>query len=160
MTALKPGFTYTPAQTLLHAGDMRLIDEVVGYEAEAVHCRVRVRRDSPFCEADGVPAWVGVEYMAQAMGVYSGIELLQRGEPLRIGFLIGTRRYEAVVPVFAIGMDLEISARVVLWEKDNLFAFDCAIHESGRKLAWGEIKAFRPEDVQKFLKEDPSPRSG
>jgi predicted hotdog family 3-hydroxylacyl-ACP dehydratase len=152
--SLKPGFTYTPAQTLPHDGDMRLIDEIVDYEAEAVRCRVRIRRDSPFSEADGVPAWVGLEYMAQTMGVYSGIELLQRGEALRIGFLIGTRRYESVVPVFAIGMDLEISARVVLWEKDNLFAFDCAIHESGRKLAWGEIKAFRPLDVQAYLKEN------
>ena len=154
MTPLKPGFTYTPAQTLPHSGDMRLIDAILGYDAESVRCRVRVRRDSPFCEADGVPAWVGVEYMAQAMGVYSGIELLQRGEQPRIGLLIGTRRYDAIVPAFAIGADLEVSARVVLWDEENLFAFDCAIFADGRKLAWGEVKAFRPAEVHAYLKEN------
>lgn len=154
MTPLKLGLRYTPAQTLLHSGDMRLIDEVLDYEAEAVSTLVRVHKDSPFCAADGVPSWVGLEYMAQTIAVYSGIELLQKGQAPRIGLLIGTRRYEAAVPVFAIGLDLEVSARVVLWEKDNLFAFDCAIHGGGRKLAWGEVKAFRPLDVQAYLKEN------
>ncbi len=154
MTGLEPGFTYTPEQTLPHRDALLLIDEIVDYEAEAVRCRVHVRRDSLFCGDDGVPAWVGLEYMAQAMGVYSGIELLQKGQPPRIGFLIGTRRYESSVPAFAIGARLEISAHVTLWEEDRLYAFDCAIHESGRKLAWGEIKAFRPLDVHAYLKEN------
>ena len=154
MIGLKTGFTYTPEQTLPHRGSMLLIDEVLAYEAEAVRCLVRVRRESPFCGNDGVPAWVGLEYMAQAMGVYSGIELLQKGESPRIGFLIGTRRYDSIVPTFAIGADLEVSARVVLWEEDNLYAFDCAILHEGRKLAWGEIKAFRPLDVHAYLKEN------
>ncbi len=154
MIALRPGLAYTPAQTLPHSGDMLLIDEVLGYETESVRTRVRVRPDSLFCGPDGVPSWVGLEYMAQTMGVYSGIQLLQQGEAVRIGLLIGTRRYDAVVPAFAIGSDLEVSARVVLWEKDNLFAFDCAIFDGSRKLAWGEIKAFRPHDVQAYLKEN------
>lgn len=148
---LRPGQRYTPAQTLPHRGDMLLIDEILDYEPEAVRTRVHVRAGSPFCQAHGVPAWVGLEYMAQTMGVYSGIELLQRGGQPRIGFLIGTRRYEAAVPAFAIGVDLEISARVTLWDDDQLFVFDCAIHGAGRKLAWGEIKAFRPLDVQAYL---------
>jgi predicted hotdog family 3-hydroxylacyl-ACP dehydratase len=154
MIGLKPGFTYTLEQTLPHRGSMLLIDQVLDYETEAVRCLVRVRRDAPFCADDGVPAWVGLEYMAQAMGIYSGIELLQKGEAPRVGFLIGTRRYESVVPVFAIGSTLEISARVSLWAEDKLYVFDCAIHESGRKLAWGEIKAFRPLDVHAYLKEN------
>ena len=153
MNLLRPGFVYTPAQTLPHSGGMLLLDEVLHYDAESVRTRLRVRADSPFCEAGGVPAWVGLEYMAQTMGVYSGIELLQQGAQPRIGLLLGTRRYDAAVPVFAVGMTLDISARVVLWDESNLFAFDCAIHESGRKLAWGEIKAFRPLDVQAYLKE-------
>jgi predicted hotdog family 3-hydroxylacyl-ACP dehydratase len=155
---LKAGFAYTPAQTLPHRPPMLLIDEILDYEAESVRCLVRITRDSLYCADGGVPAWVGLEYMAQAMGVYSGIELLQKGEAPRIGFLLGTRRYESAVPAFAIGAQLEVSARVTLWEEDNLYAFDCAIVESGRKLAWGEIKAFRPRDVQAFLKADPSLR--
>lgn len=151
MPGLKPGLVYTLAQTLPHRGDMRLLDEVVGYEAEAVRARVHVRAASAFCESDGVPAWVGLEYMAQAMAVFSGIELLQRGETPRIAFLVGTRRYESIVPSFAIGTTLDVTARLVLWEQDNLFAFDCAIFEGTRKLAWGEIKAFRPDDVQTYL---------
>ncbi len=138
---------------------MLLIDEILDYAAEAVRCFVRVRRDSPFCEDDGVPAWVGLEYMAQAMGVYSGIELLQKNQSPRVGFLIGTRRYESSEPAFAIGADLEVTARVTLWEEDRLYAFDCAILQDGRKLAWGEIKAFRPLDVREFLKRDSSLRS-
>jgi predicted hotdog family 3-hydroxylacyl-ACP dehydratase len=151
MLGLKPGFRYTPAQTLPHRGGMRLLDEIVEYETEAVRTRVRIRAESPFCGNDGVPAWVGLEYMAQTMAVFSGIELLQRGEQPRIAFLVGTRRYESIVPTFAIGATLDVTARVVLWEQTNLFAFDCAIFEGTRKLAWGEIKAFRPDDVEAYI---------
>jgi predicted hotdog family 3-hydroxylacyl-ACP dehydratase len=149
----KPGLRYTPAQTLPHSGDMLLLDEVLDYGPEHVRASVRIHPGSPFCENAGVPAWVGLEYMAQTIGVYSGIERLQQGEPLKIGLLIGTRRYEAAAPFFTVGMTLQISARLLLWDENNLFVFDCAIHDGERKLASGEIKAFRPEDVHAYLKE-------
>ncbi len=148
----RPGLRYTPEQTLPHRGGMLLLDEIVGYAAEAVRTRLTIRPDSLFCRADGVPAWMGLEYMAQTIGVFSGIELLQKGERPRIGFLLGARRYEAAVPAFAIGATLEISAQVRLRDENDLIACDCAIESAGRKLAWGEIKAFRPLDVQAFLK--------
>ena len=149
-----PGQRYTPAQTLSHSGEMLLLDEVLDYNTESVSTRVHIRRESPFCEATGVPAWVGMEYMAQTIGVYSGIERLQQGEALKIGFLIGTRRYDAAVPFFTVGKALQINARLLLWGENNLFVFDCDIHDGERKLAAGEIKAFRPEDVHAYLKEN------
>src|SRR5712692_6990233 len=117
----EPGRTYTPAEALPHSDDMLVVDEVLDYTADSVRTLVRIRADSLFCEADGVPAWVGLEYMAQTMGVYSGIELLQKGQSPRIGLLLGTRRYDATVPAFAVGMTLDVSARMVLWDENNLF---------------------------------------
>ena len=149
----KPGLHYTPAQTLPHSGDMLLLEEVLDYGAEHVRASVRIRADSPFCESSGVPAWVGLEYMAQTIGVYSGIERLQQDEQLKIGLLIGTRRYEAATPFFTVGMTLRVSARLLLWDENNLFVFDCSIDDGERKLAWGEIKAFRPEDVHAYLRD-------
>ena len=64
--------------------------------------------------------------MAQACGVFAGLQARARGEPVRVGFLLGTRRYLASRPWFADGETLEVTARLVL--RDGPMAvFDCRI---------------------------------
>ena len=82
-----------------HAGSMVLLDRVISVEENSLCAEVGIRSDSLFCNADGVGAWVGIEYMAQAIGAYAGYRARLRGEPVKIGFLLGTRRYESRAPV-------------------------------------------------------------
>lgn len=151
MESLRAGEHYTAQQVLPHRHSMLLVDEV-SYGPDFGQATLTVRADSPFCDGvQGVPGWVGVEYMAQAISVFSGVEQLQRNERVKIGLLIGTRRYECEVPVFTIGMRLNIIARLSDREDGGISMFACEIHDDQRVLARGDIKAYRPEDIRAFL---------
>ena len=149
--ALRTGERYTPQQVLPHRHEMLLADRV-DYGADYGQITLTVRPDSLFCGDEGVPAWVGIEYMAQAMGVFSGVERKQQGGEVRIGLLIGTRRYDSNVPVFPVGAELTTTARLVFSEA-QMFVFNCEISDGTQVLARGDIKAFRPDDIHEFLRQ-------
>ena len=151
MVALRTGERYTPQQLLPHRQAMLLVEEV-GYGPDYGEAALTIRPDSAFCDgASGVPAWVGIEYMAQAISVFSGVEQLQRNSEIKIGLLIGTRRYESEVPVFPVGTRLHIIAQLKDREDEGISMFACEIRDGQRVLARGDIKAYRPEDIRAFL---------
>jgi predicted hotdog family 3-hydroxylacyl-ACP dehydratase len=151
LPALLPGSRYTPAETLPHRAPMLLLDEIDDYGADWVRAIVRVRADSLLAGRDGVPAWAGIEYMAQTAAAWSGIEQLQRGLIPGIGFLLGTRRYNSRCTHFSLDWEMRITARLLLRDSSDLAIFDCAIEHNGQRVAWADIKAFRPQHIGEFM---------
>ena len=151
MPLLVPGSRYRPEQVLPHRGRMLLLDQIDDYGTDWVRAVVQIRADSLLLGGAGVPAWVGIEYMAQTAAAWSGIEQLQRGLQPSIGFLLGSRRYHCTQDHFAIGSELRITAQLLLRDDSDLAIFGCAIKHNGQRLAWADIKAFRPQDVGEFM---------
>lgn len=48
-----------------------------------------------------MPAWFGIELMAQAIAAHVGLLSMRDGNPARPGVLLGSRKYEAHTPAFA-----------------------------------------------------------
>jgi predicted hotdog family 3-hydroxylacyl-ACP dehydratase len=139
---------FNMTEVLPHEGRLLLLDEVLDADAETVVCSVTIKPDSMFCEgANGVPSWVGLEYMAQTASTYSGLDEARAGIRPTIGLLLGSRRYKVDVPFFPIGARLRVDARVVLRDDNDLVVFDCKISEGSRVLAQADVKAYRPKDV-------------
>jgi len=135
-------------ELLPHEGRMLLLDELVDAGAEHVTCAVTIGPDTMFCDGvNGVPSWVGLEYMAQTASAYSGLGEARAGQRPTIGLLLGTRRFRAEVPFFAIGTQLRVDAHLILRDDSNLVAFDCTIASGDRILARADVKAYRPKDV-------------
>ena len=144
---------YLIHEVLPHAGRMLLLDELLDFGGEHVTCAVRVREGTRFSDGvHGVPAWVGIEYMAQTMCAFSGIEEVRAGLKPSIGLLLGSRRYQSEVEWFRPGSDLVVRADLQLLDENDLVAFQCAIHEGGRLLARGDVKASRPRDVMSVIR--------
>ncbi|HLN26004.1 MAG TPA: hotdog family protein [Patescibacteria group bacterium] len=142
----------TPIADLLpHAPPMVLLDDVLGWDQGQVRVAVTIRPDSPFCESGrGVPAHVGIEYMAQACGVYAGLEGLSLGLPVRLGYLLGTRRFQAAVSWFRLGERLEISVTEVFRDQ-SMGVFDCRIDCAGCEVAAAQLNVYQPEDASAVL---------
>ena len=64
--------TLAVAELLPHDPPMVLIDKVLSYDENSLVAEVAIRPDSAFCGANGVPGWVGIEYMAQAIAAHAG----------------------------------------------------------------------------------------
>lgn len=144
---------YSIGDVVPHSGRMVLVDELLDYGDDFVICAVDIRRDSVLSDGvNGVPAWVGLEYMAQTIGAFTGLEDLRNGRRPQIGLLLGCRAYKADVPMFALGARLIVNATLEFRDESNLAIFSCEIREDGIVRAKGDVKAFRPDDVFAFLR--------
>ena len=130
-------------ELLPHSGPMVLLDRVVAFDDDSLCAEARVREDSLFYRDGAIGAWVGLEYMAQAIGAYAGYRARQRGEPVRIGYLLGTRHYDCRQPSFALGSLLKIYVKRVFQSDQGLAAFDCHIVDDNGKLASANVTVFQ-----------------
>jgi predicted hotdog family 3-hydroxylacyl-ACP dehydratase len=127
-----------------HRGAMSLLSSVERCDDLSVVAHVRVPAQGVFATPEGVPAWVGIEYMAQAVAAWSGARNHSGGGSPRIGYLLGSRRYEANVPVFPVGAELRVFGQCELMGDNGLGMFDCRIEQDGRVLASGRLSVFEP----------------
>ena len=138
-----------PATELLpHGPEITLIDRLVVSDTERSVAVVEILPGSEFAELDSVPAWIGIEYMAQTIAARAGFEARLNGEPPPIGFLLGTRSYTCRTAVFTIGSRLEITAKPLFVEL-GFGAFDCTITSgrSGTIVASAIVNTYRPTDA-------------
>jgi predicted hotdog family 3-hydroxylacyl-ACP dehydratase len=143
-----------PIQELLsQRDDMLLLDCLHDFGAEHAEVGATVPARHPLVdERRGMPTWVGIEMMAQAVLVFSGLELRAQGLAPRIGLLLGVRLYEARVPFFRVDARLKVRAVLSLRNAQGLGVFECTIRERDQLLAQGQVKGLVPKDIDEFLR--------
>lgn len=141
-----------------HSGRMVLLTRVVDHAPDYTACLVEVGEDAFLREPGGlVPGWVGLEYMAQCIAAHAGLRARANGEPVEIGFLLGSRRVEIHTAGFAPGQVLEVRARRQ-WGDRQLGSFACSLLDSatGALLMEGHLTVFLARDVG-ALAQGPAP---
>jgi len=127
------------------AGPMCLLARVVEHALGHTVCAVDPGRSALLVASDGsLPAWLGLEYMAQCVAAHGGLVALARGEPARTGVLIGARRVRFDVPRFEAGRELHVRASHHRGER-GLLAFDCEIRDArggGPPLVHGRLNVY------------------
>ena len=66
--------------------------------------------------------------MAQGVGSWAGVQALDAGRPVQLGFLLGTRKLEFGVPAIPVGTVMDVKA-VLSWldNANNMGVFDCTL---------------------------------
>jgi len=143
-------------ELLPHGPAMTVIDRLVEYDAKRSVGTVTIERTSRFFEGTGVPAWAGIEYMAQTIAAHAGYEARQRGEPPAIGFLLGTRAYRSELAEFPLGNKLTITIEPLVAE-GGFGAFQCAI-ATDRVVATAVVNTYQPtpHELEQFRLRKPS----
>jgi predicted hotdog family 3-hydroxylacyl-ACP dehydratase len=141
---------YPIAALLPHRPPMILLDRAVAYDDATLIASVAITESSLFLAREGVPGHVGLEYMAQACGAYAGVQALDAGEPVKIGFLLGTRLCRVLVPWFRKGDNLIVTASIV-FRDEQMAAFDCRIAIDGQRAADAQLKVYQPDDEQLLI---------
>lgn len=134
-----------------HRGDMSWLDAVLEVVGDRVVAQAQVRVDSYFVRGGAQPVWTGVEYMAQAVASWAGYRARLQGMPTKIGFLLGTRRYEVHRQAFRVGDVLRIEASCELLGGNGLGMFSCRILIDGDVAATANLSVFEPPDEAVFL---------
>lgn len=147
--------TYSLEQLLVHRTPMILLSRFVTADAHSAECEVDISPQSLFFQAElaGVPAYTGLEYMAQTIACFAGATALAQGGEAKIGFLLGSRKYEPRDVVFRDGQRLTVRAERVVMEDSGLSVFNCEIRHAGQLLVQANVNVFQPDDYQAWLKE-------
>ncbi|MCY1390828.1 hypothetical protein D9M71_56510 [compost metagenome] len=146
--------TWPLAELIPHAGDMILIDRVETFDEEQIVTSLAVRPGGLFNRTDGsMPAWVGVELMAQSVAAFAGCRARLRGEPVALGFLLGTRKFECNVEHFPVGAHLWIQAKRSLEDENGMGIFECHLTGPGIH-AQARLNVYSPPQAARYLSED------
>jgi predicted hotdog family 3-hydroxylacyl-ACP dehydratase len=131
---------------------MILIDRMVDATETGNTCEVTIEPQTLFVEPAGVPAFVGLEYMAQAVAAYGGYRSYLAGEPVAVGFLLGTPQLQTSCQFFDVRQRLRIQVTHV-WGDNELMQFHCTIQDAatGKLLQQAELNVFKPKDLQSYL---------
>ena len=147
---------WTVEELVPHAGRMRLLDRVLGSEGDALTAELTISADDLFFDSmgpgTGVGGWVGIEYMAQAVAAWAGVQVRREGSAPKIGFLLGSRNYQSSRASFSAGEKLRISVQREFQADNGLGQFDCRIEIEGENVASAKLTVFGPPDPTAFLK--------
>lgn len=151
MTQAQPSFP--PIEELLpHRGIMLWLQGVTAADETAIEAHAAVPAEAWYLDAHGgMPAWIGIELMAQAIAAHAGLQGRRLGKPARPGVLLGTRAYRADSPSFPAGERLLVSARLSGADESGFGAYDCSIRGPAGPLASATLKIFAPADFEAFL---------
>lgn len=146
---------YTVAELVPHSGTMSLLDTTLHCDRKSLIAQVTIGPHTLFASERGVPAWVGIEYMAQSIAAFAGVRAREAGEEIRIGFLVGTRKYHCNVPYFPLGTRLLIEVTEELRGDNGLGVFICRITSAPNSAtmiaAEANLNVFQPDDAEEFL---------
>lgn len=128
---------------LLHQTPLRLLDGIREVSAERCIAWTEVSPAAWYADAEGaMPAWFGLELMAQAVSAYSGAQKTAQGRPLRVGLLLGTQSYLCSLPAFPAGSILDIDARLHYFDGSGVSAFRCELRRQDEVIAHATLKVY------------------
>jgi len=142
--------TLNPESLIPHQGKMCLINKIIEITDQTVSCQVSISKDDIFYRSDinGVYSWVGIEYMAQTIGIYAG---LRNDNPnpkkSKMGLLLSVRAFKTESSIFKLGQCLSIKGYKIYLE-GNIGVFDCEIYIDNQQICSAKLNTILPENDQ------------
>ncbi|WP_348535750.1 beta-hydroxyacyl-ACP dehydratase [Mycoavidus cysteinexigens] len=153
MLAMNSPHGFPEIETLLpHRGTMLLLDRVTAFANETLSAEYQVRGDAWYADPDArMPAWIGLELMAQAMAAHASLSAKANGGPPQPGVLLGSRQYQAFCEAFEANTLLKVDVQQILALADGNRAYDCALWQDAELAAKAVLKVFQPPDFSAFM---------
>lgn len=146
-----PDLSSLPIETFVpHRGAMCWLSHLVSADADNAVAEATVRPDMLFVENGALPAWAAIEYMAQTIAAWAGHKAWAAGQPVKLGFLLGSRRFEAHQPSIAVGSRLRIETHCELLGDNHLGMFSCRLWADGIELAQANVSVYEVPDERAF----------
>jgi predicted hotdog family 3-hydroxylacyl-ACP dehydratase len=142
-----------PIEELIpHRGTMLLLDKVMEFEEKRALGECVPARNAWYSDESGnMPAWIGIELMAQTVAAHVALLKRMKGLPPKMGILLGTRKYHSEAGSFIAGVNLKIRVVQLFMDSGGMGAYECSIASGETIRATALLKVFEPESVELFL---------
>ncbi|MBE7636510.1 3-hydroxylacyl-ACP dehydratase [Sneathiella sp. P13V-1] len=139
---------------LPHDMPMILLDRYVSSTETGLTAEVIITEDAPFfSEGNGVPAYIGVEYIAQAIAAFNGLKDLKNGTEVQPGFLLGSRKVELKCDHFPLDSRPVVKVETS-FNDGEMAVFDGTVTLNDKIVVNGRINVYQPADPSLMLSQD------
>ncbi|GHC18113.1 hypothetical protein [Aidingimonas halophila] len=122
---------------------MCLLDRIVAVSDTALSANVTPDRNDPFVTAEGIPGWVCLEWMAQAIAAWAGWHADGERGPVN-GFLLGTRRFTTETEYLAVETTYRVDIELDFQADNGLGHFRGMVKQhNGTTMAHGTLTAYQ-----------------
>lgn len=129
-----------------HTQGMCLLDRLLAINDDSLIADVTPARDDLFATAQGIPGWVGLEWLAQGVAAWAGWQAATLDASPAVGFLLGTRRFETFAAHFATGETFHVTVHREFRADNGLGHFHGTItRQDGTRLAEGSLTVFQSD---------------
>jgi len=142
---------YAIEEVVPHRQDMCLLQRILRWDQDSIEAELVVPGTGLFIENGQMPAWIGIEYMAQAIAAWSGCRARAAGAAPQLGFLLGSRRYSSLRSGSPSGTRLRVQARRELLGDNGLGMFACRILAGEEEWAVANVSVYEPVDAKAYL---------
>ncbi len=107
---------------------MLLINKILAVSNKESSAEVFIDEETPFYEKGlGVPACIGLEFMGQTAALIAGNEAIKNPADAKLGFLLGTRKYQSTIAYFKENSILVVECTEGAMVGETLASFNCTI---------------------------------
>lgn len=144
---------YSVEEIIPHSPPMVLLDKIIEQTGDELTAEITISENSRFFDPQwgGVPSWVGIEYMAQAIAALAGIHSKEKNEAIKLGFLLGTRKYHMQGKIFEAGKTYQIIIKQLYMDDSGLASFDCQITSNDKLWVQAKLNVFETDDAKQIL---------
>ncbi|NBI12286.1 dehydratase [[Haemophilus] felis] len=130
-----------------HSGDMVLLDRITEFGDDFLTAETQIRADNPLIKNGKLATFAGIEIMAQGVAAWAGCIATLAGEPIRLGYLLGTRKLHIHSEQIAIGTQLRIQIKMSIQDATGFGVFDSQLIDSVTEqvLLEGALNVFSPK---------------
>ena len=132
------------APLLPHSGDMVLLDRISDFGEDFLIAETEIRSDNILIKQGKLATFAGIEIMAQGVAAWSGCLATLADEPVRLGYLLGTRKLHIYTQEIPVGSKLQIKIKMSIQDNTGFGVFDSQLIDltSGKIILEGALNVF------------------
>ena len=136
------------APLLPHSGDMVLLDRISDFGEDFLIAETEIRSDNILIKQGKLATFAGIEIMAQGVAAWSGCLAILADEPVRLGYLLGTRKLHIHTQEIPVRSKLQIKIKMSIQDSTGFGVFDSQLIDltSGKIILEGALNVFSPKD--------------
>lgn len=137
------------APLVQHRGNMLLLDRLTRIDAHSAACEWTVSSDCALMvTGQGVPAYAGIECMAQCIAAHAGARARIQGKTPPMGLLLGTRQFHSSVDWLLPEETYQVECLELLRDEQGMASFDCRMLHQGKEIAACRLAVYEKEFTQ------------
>jgi predicted hotdog family 3-hydroxylacyl-ACP dehydratase len=139
---LEPAVADNPGSIIPHKGKMLLLSRIIDYDLEekTLCAEYDITENCIFYNpaVEGVPAWAGFEFLAQAISALSGLRGRISGEEPKIGYILSVSSMQIDSQFFQAGNTVQINVKESGC-MDQVYNFEGTVFLEGKKVLDGKL---------------------